>query len=286
MNTQLKMWLDGKWVPVLTGRFPDGAVWGNVGEALPEQAEKLVIRARAMQNMDDFMCLAQILDAVRQRCDVRLCYLQLAWLPYARQDRYMGKTDSFALSVFARFLNTLQFDRVFVLDPHSEAACAAIDNMVVIPQSRCLIAHTELRHALASGELMLVAPDAGALKKIHDVALAANAQAMAIMTKSRDISTGALSGFALVSGDVSGRDVLIADDLCDAGGTFIGAAAVLRDAGARSISLYVTHGVFSKGVENLLNQGIEKIYTTTSYASSNLASARVSLVDIDTLFAA
>lgn len=286
MNTQLMMWLDSKLVPVLTGRFPDGAVWARVSEALPEQADKLVIRARAMQNMDDFMCLAQILDAVRQRCDVRLCYLQLAWLPYARQDRYMSDTDSFALNVFARLLNTLRFDRVFVLDPHSEVACAAVDNMVVIPQSRCLIAHTELRRQLACGELMLVAPDAGALKKIHDVARATSAQAIAIMTKSRNVATGALTGFALVSGDVSGRDVLIADDLCDAGGTFIGAATILRDAGARSVSLYVTHGVFSKGVENLLNQGIEKIYTTTSYASSDLASAQVSLVDIDTLFVA
>ena len=68
----------------------------------------------------------------------------------------------------------------------------------------------------------------------------------------------------LLQGDVAGRDVLIADDLCDAGGTFIGSAAALREAGARSVSLYVTHDLFSKGVEYLLSQGIERIWTTSS----------------------
>ena len=80
--------------------------------------------------------------------------------------------------------------------------------------------------------------------------------------------------------------MLIVDDLCDAGGTFIGSAQVLRDAGARSVSLYVTHGVFSKGVENLLNNGIDAIYTTTSFASSELREPRVELIDIDTIFCA
>lgn len=143
-----------------------------------------------------------------------------------------------------------------------------------------------LRQAISTGKLMLVAPDAGALKKIHNVAKASGARDYAILTKERDVATGNLTGFSLVSGNVAGKDVLIVDDLCDAGGTFIGSAQVLRDAGARSVSLYVTHGVFSKGVENLLNNGIDAIYTTTSFASSELRDPRVELTDIDTIFCA
>lgn len=105
------------------------------------------------------------------------------------------------------------------------------------------------------------------------------------MTKHRDVQSGQLTGFALLAGDVRGRDVLIVDDLCDAGGTFIGAAQVLRQHGARSVSLYVTHGIFSKGVEHLLAQGIDNIYTTTSYAPADIAGARVELIDIARIYA-
>lgn len=196
----------------------------------------------------------------------------------------MQPGDSFALKVFARQLNTLGFDKVIVLDPHSEAAAAAIENLVAIPQERGLLQSKTLERALKAGELMLVAPDAGALKKIHAVAQAAGVHEFAILTKQRNVATGELTGFRLVDGDVKGKAVLIVDDLCDAGGTFIGSAQVLRDAGASSVSLYVTHGVFSKGVENLLNNGIDKLYTTTSFAPAELAQERVEMIDINTIY--
>jgi len=281
MQPQLK--LEGKEIAVETGRFPDGAVWARVVGTLPATASLMQIRAAGMKNMDDFMLLAQVVEAVRHCCDVRFSHLELPWLPYARQDRHMQPGDSFALKVFARQLNQLGFDKVWVLDPHSEAA-AAIDNLVVIPQERCLLQSETLAAALRSGELQLVAPDAGALKKIHAVAQAVGAQEFATLTKQRNVATGELTGFRLVEGNVKGSAVLIVDDLCDAGGTFIGSAQVLREAGARSVSLYVTHGVFSKGVENLLNHGIDRIYTTTSLSHAEIASQRVEVIDINKIY--
>ncbi|CCJ94425.1 Ribose-phosphate pyrophosphokinase [Cronobacter malonaticus 681] len=280
---QPQLMVDGQEIATQTGRFPDGAVWAKVTGELPRVASLMRIRA-AMKTMDDFMLLAQLTDAVRQHCDVRFSHLELPWLPYARQDRHMQPGDSFALKVFARQLNTLGFDKVIVLDPHSEAAAAAIENLVAIPQERGLLQSKTLERALKAGELMLVAPDAGALKKIHAVAQAAGVHEFAILTKQRNVATGELTGFRLVDGDVKGKAVLIVDDLCDAGGTFIGSAQVLRDAGASSVSLYVTHGVFSKGVENLLNNGIDKLYTTTSFAPAELAQERVEMIDINTIY--
>ncbi len=286
MGMTLNIWLDNQAIMVETGRFPDGAVWAKTRTELPGFADKMIVRATGLATMDDWMLLAQSVDAIRHQCDIRFSHLQLAWLACARQDRYMQTGDSFALRIFADALNSLNFDKVFVIDPHSEAAAAAVRNMVIIPQEAALLAHEPLRTQLKSGELMLVAPDAGSLKKIHAVAAAAGAQDFAIMTKNRDVATGRLTGFALASGDVAGKDLLIADDLCDAGGTFIGSAQVLLAAGARSVSLYVTHGIFSKGVENLLSQGIKHIYTTTSFSAQTQGDSRLSVVDIDTLFVA
>lgn len=286
MTSRIALTLDNQPVEIERGVFPDGAVWLKVIGELPRFAQVMRVRVAAMRDMNDFMLLAQLVDAVRYVTDIAVSHLELAWLPWARQDRHMVNGDSFALKVFANQLNTLNFNKVFLLDPHSDAAAAAINNSVVIAQETCLMKSENLRQAISTGKLMLVAPDAGALKKMHNVAKASGARDYAILTKERDVATGNLTGFSLVSGNVAGKDVLIVDDLCDAGGTFIGSAQVLRDAGARSVSLYVTHGVFSKGVENLLNNGIDAIYTTTSFASSELRDPRVELIDIDTIFCA
>ena len=286
MTSKIELTLDNQPVEIERGVFPDGAVWLRVMSELPRFAQVMRVRVAAMRDMNDFMLLAQLTDAVRHATDIQVSHLELAWLPWARQDRHMVNGDSFALKVFANQLNVLNFDKVFLLDPHSDVAAAAINNSVVIAQESCLMKSEKLRQAISSGKLMLVAPDAGALKKIHNVAKASGARDYAILTKERDVATGNLTGFALVSGDVAGKDVLIVDDLCDAGGTFIGSAQVLRDAGARSVSLYVTQGVFSRGVENLLNNGIDAIYTTTSFASSELREPHVEFIDIDTIFCA
>lgn len=286
MASRIELFIDNQKFAITHGQFPDGAVWLKVIDELPSFAQLMRIRVAAMRDMNDFMLLAQLVDAVRHVTDVVVSHLQLAWLPWARQDRHMVPGDSFALKVFASQLNLLNFDKVFILDPHSDAAAAAINHCVAITQERCLLQSHTLRRAIAQGELMLVAPDAGALKKIHNVAKASGASSWATLTKERDVATGQLTGFALVAGDVAGKDLLIVDDLCDAGGTFIGSAQVLREAGARSVSLYVTHGIFSKGVEILLSNGIDTIYTTTSFASPELASPRVELIDIDTIFRA
>ena len=280
---KLQLTLDGENIALETGRFPDGAVWARLLPPLCQQAETMILRATAMRNMDDLMLLAQVMDAVRQRYNLRLTVLELPWLPYARQDRSMREGDSFALKVFAGFLNQLGFDRVTVLDPHSDVAAGVVNNLSAVPQHQCLQYSDSLNQKLRDG-LMLMAPDVGALKKTERLARHIGASEYGVLGKHRDLASGALSGFELLKGNVVGRDILIVDDLCDAGGTFIGSATVLREAGARSVSLYVTHGLFSKGVDHLLTQGIDAIWTTDSIADPAIASQRVGIIDIETIF--
>ncbi|RLM07798.1 ribose-phosphate pyrophosphokinase [Gibbsiella quercinecans] len=285
MSAQLQLFLDSVPMEVITGRFPDGAVYARFHQPAITTATQMRIRATAMRSMDDFMLLAQLVDAVRHRFLIKESLLELPYLPYARQDRHMGDGDSFALQVFGQLLNTLAFDRVTVLDPHSDVAAAAVNRLHAITQQQCMQHSARLAGLLAQQRLMLIAPDAGALKKIHAVAAHFSLAEYGTMTKHRDVLTGELTGFELLTGDVQGKDVLIVDDLCDAGGTFIGAAQVLRQAGARAVSLYVTHGVFSQGTARLLAQGIDHIYTTTSYAAADIAGERVELIDIERIYA-
>jgi ribose-phosphate pyrophosphokinase len=80
--------------------------------------------------------------------------------------------------------------------------------------------------------------------------------------KKRDPQTGALSGFQVPMSGLKGRDLLIIDDLCDGGGTFVGLAKALKAHVASKVFLFVTHGIFSKG---LPLEGIDHVYTTDSY---------------------
>ena len=58
---------------------------------------------------------------------------------------------------------------------------------------------------------------------------------------------------------------MIADDICVGGATFIALAKELKKKNAGKVVLFITHGVFSKGVDELFNSGIDEIWTTNSY---------------------
>jgi len=85
--------------------------------------------------------------------------------------------------------------------------------------------------------------------------------------KVRNLKTGEIIKTEVL-GNVEGKNVLIADDICDGGRTFIELAKVLKNEGALEVSLFITHGIFSKGLD-VFTGLIEHIYTTDSFKAAN-----------------
>lgn len=85
-----------------------------------------------------------------------------------------------------------------------------------------------------------------------------------VLSKKRELATGKILGMEIVSG-TPGECCIIVDDLCDGGATFIGAAQCLREAGAKYVGLVVAHGIFSKGVQYVLDNGIDHIHVSNSF---------------------
>lgn len=204
--------------------------------------------------------------------------LNIRYLLGARMDRRISKTQPFTLQVIARILNAAGFRSIRVLDPHSQVALDLLRAEAVRPvhAASCVLAHYN------SDRTVIVAPDAGAEPRVSELlGLAHGGRAFPVVQgrKVRDTQTGRLSGFAVLdSSRVQGKHCLILDDLCDGGGTFVGLAAALRAAGAVGVDLFVTHGIFSKG---LPLDGISTIYTTDSYQSvANQAGAIVLRVEM------
>jgi len=85
-----------------------------------------------------------------------------------------------------------------------------------------------------------------------------------VLSKKRELSTGKILGMEITEG-TPGECCVIVDDLCDGGATFIGAAKCLREAGAKFVGLVVAHGIFSKGIQHLFDNGIDHIHTSNSF---------------------
>ena len=190
--------------------------------------------------------------------------LVLPYLPNARYDRRMVDNDSLALKVYSEMLNSLGFDEVISYDVHSDVAHSCINNFNHVPVWE-FIKGLETLHNVSGEYTALVAPDNGSTKKVEKVADVLGLPIVQ-MTKRRDPATGKLSAPFVLHGleHLKGGKLLIVDDICDGGYTFIQATQLLKVFDVEKVGLFVTHGIFSKGVDALFNAGIDEIYTTDS----------------------
>jgi ribose-phosphate pyrophosphokinase len=241
---------------------------------------KVTLIARITKS-EDFFALAMIKDALEQMGEKNI-NLFIPYIPYARQDRICDNGESFSLKVFANLLNSLNFPLVTIVDPHSEVCPALINNVKVITQYDVVAAWDEFIQRIKFGKI--VSPDSGANKKSAKIAKYLDHEEFIRADKLRDLTNGNIKETIVYCDDFKGKDVVIIDDLIDAGGTFILLAKVLKDKNIGKIILFCTHGIFSKGTKPLFEGGINEIYTTNSFYDvfpANVGDIKV--FDIETL---
>ncbi len=221
-----------------------------------------------IENSSDVMALFLSLDAAKRAGSSHI-NLVLPYIPYARQDRVAVPGEALSIAVFAQLLNTFNLSSVTVWDPHSDVSTALINNCRVTTQAQLIEQWDNkpefMHHAL------IVCPDAGARKKTYEVAKAIGADTIIMADKHRDTATGVLSSpvvMTMPTHSTSHSPLLIVDDICDGGGTFIALAGALKDAGYKGdINLYVTHGIFSRGIQPLIDAGISHIYAANIWST-------------------
>lgn len=199
----------------------------------------------------DIMRLALVKDALdrmraEQCVDWEHLALNMPYIPNARADRKFGFGMPLPIKVFADFINAMGFDEVMVEDPHSDVGVALIKNATVLDQAS-LVSMIEGNINKYMQEFTLCAPDLGAAKKIFDVAFALEKRDWIQGLKIRDVLTGEIVKCDLVQDSVP-ENVLIVDDIADGGASFKFLAKKLKERGAKKVGLYVTHGIFSKGL--------------------------------------
>lgn len=237
-------------VVITPTRFPDGTsqVWKLPVELLKAPEAHIIWN---FENEGEFMSLAQL--RILLSVHGIACHLSVPYLPYGRQDKAVSNDATFALLPFCVLLEAFKFATVTTIDVHSDIASQyypGLINMHATPYIADAIAAVEADN--------ICCPDKGALQRYGSKYI--DDYHVSWGEKVRDQATGHITDYRL-TGSVADETVLIVDDICDGGMTFILLAKALKEAGAKSVHLYVSHGIFSKGLGVLREAGIERIFT-------------------------
>lgn len=240
--------------PLEVWTFPGGEVGVKLG-LTQNHTNHFMVKAQ-LRCAEGIIALLQIKDALDRMEPFVPCDLNLGYIPYARQDRVCNPGESFGLKIFVDMINRAGFRKIYVDDPHSDVSAWALARASISTQAELF---ADFRNTsgiswlknLNGGNSILIAPDAGAIKKIALIAeiTGHSSDCIKIGHKMRDSKGKIVATTLLGDAFVEGEDCLIVDDICDGGATFIALAEVLLFEGAKSVNLYVTHGIFSKGKE-------------------------------------
>ncbi len=211
------------------------------------------------ESQSDILRLMLAVDALRRMEIKNPIKLFLSYLPCARQDRVTASGEAFALKIVADIINSLMLDEVVLFDVHSIVATGLIHrshNVEPMEFFKTVISHHD------SG-VQLVIPDAGAASRVGKLIKGYTIDPAQCLKKREN---GEITGIRIFDVDSRFTEFLIFDDICDGGATFIAIAKVLREVhGATYVGLATTHGIYSRGVEHLKNNGIDGIHTTDSF---------------------
>lgn len=240
--------------PAQTMQFPAGEQHIKLADEVAEGPLAVVVRGAGAE---DLVSAAMAISAAKH--DGRRAELILPYLPGARQDR--GRP--LGARVYAEIVNSMRADGVHYIDVHSPAMVSFLHNPIAYPLARHI--RSSLAHRAADTHITdyvgVIAPDAGAAGRAASAAKALGLP-MFQAGKSRDFTTGKLSGFTCEELPETGR-LLVVDDICDGGGTFAGLAQA-TGLGPDRLDLWVTHGVFS-GRAPQLREHYGHIHTTDSH---------------------
>ena len=251
---QLKRFASGEMHIIVPDEVAGKDVW-LVGSVLPDTDSLIELLVGA--------------DLLKSRgATVRLV---IPYLAYARQDK-PDEGGFFAASVICRVLQSARFDKAFVIDVHNQRLRRFFRFENVLPLN---IFYRELKKV---ENPLVVAPDEGGIKRARAMASLLGTETAYIQKKR--MGPGKTKSISL-TGQVTGCNAIIVDDIIDSGGTIIGAARLLQEHGANNVYVAATHGVFSMdAVKRLEKSPIKKIIVTNTLSPKS-KSKKIKIIKIE-----
>lgn len=222
-------------------QFPDGTPKINLcSDHVKPTCDNFVNISWHYQSMDE---LFTVISVVNHFYNLGVAVnLNLPYIPNARMDRTKNVSEVFTLKWFADIINQLPINRLGVFDPHSYVSEALFNRCVVITPEKIIseVINAKIPESFNIEIDSYFFPDEGAMKRYSSIL---NERPFTFGVKKRDWATGQILSLD-VSGNlnhIAGKNILIVDDICSAGGTFYFSAKRLKELGANHIFLYVSH---------------------------------------------
>jgi len=254
------------------GQFPNGETFiaTNIN-LLAMQNNKIILKYENDNDLLRLMFVKKHLDGLNSLS----CSLAILYMPYSRQDR-TEDNSVFTLKHVCEFINSLHFTTIVVNEPHSDVTIALLNNCMTKYPTVDLLSKVVDEVGFDKEKDYLFYPDAGAQKRYSSK----NSGYKEIVGfKKRNFTTGRIESLQIVGSElVNGSKVIIIDDLCSRGGTFILSAERLKEIGATDIYLVVAH------CEETILEGdipssphlITQVFTTDSIINPN-SDARIKI---------
>lgn len=260
-------------------RFADGELFVKLDENV--RGVDVFIVQPTLPGRDSLMQLFLLLDAATRASASRVTAV-MPYFGYARQDRKDQPRVSLAAKLVANLITTAGADRVLTMDLHA----AQIQGFFDIPVDHLYASPVfmEFFEGLDLSEFTVVAPDLGSVKMARAYANKLGVP-LAIVEKRRPHANATEVMNVIGMSEVEGRNLLMIDDMIDTGGTLIGAAEALKEAGAKEIYACATHPVFSgDALERLEASVISKLVVTDTFPARR-ESDKLQILPVAPLFA-
>ena len=270
-------------VPTTARDFANGEIFIRFEESV-RGSDCFVMQSHAQPLNKWLMEQLIMIDALKRGSAKRITAI-LPFYPYARQDKKHRGREPISARLVADLLSAAGADRIVSVDLHTDQIQGFFDGPVDHMHAQpILVDYIKSKYSLDN--LVVVSPDAGRVKSAEKWANMLGDAPMAFVHKTRDIDAANKVVSNRVVGDVEGKDCILMDDMIDTGGTIAGAVGVLKEAGAKSVVIACTHGVFSDPArERLSDCGAEEVITTDTLPQNTEGWKNLTVLSIAPLLA-
>lgn len=238
--------------------FSDGEIMIEILENVRGR-DVFIIQPTCAPTNDNLMELIILADALRRASASRITAV-VPYFGYARQDRRVRSARvPITAKVVADMMASVGIGRLLTVDLHADQIQGffymPVDNVYGTPEMLDDIQQKNLSN------IMVVSPDVGGVVRARAIAKRLDDSELAIIDKRR-VGPNKAEVMHII-GDPQDRDCLIVDDIVDTAGTLCSAAAKLKENGAKSVSAYITHPVFSgPAIDNIRESQLDEIVVT------------------------
>jgi ribose-phosphate pyrophosphokinase len=263
--------------------FASGEIYLRLADSV-RGADCFVMQSHSGDINKTIMEQLLLVDALKRASAKRITAV-LPFYPYSRQDKKALPREPISARLIGDMFIAAGVDRLVSIDLHTQQIQGFVDQP--FDHLTAMPLFVDYFKEKFKDPISIISPDAGGVKRATTFAKHLEAY-VGFVHKKRDPKIhNEVKSFTVI-GEVEDRHAILLDDIIDTGGTIAAASRILKERGAKSVNVAATHGIFSDGsVEKLQDAPIDKIIVTDTLLQNGNSSqlGNVEVLSVSTIIA-